>query len=536
VPSSLIIGSGPAAAGVALSLARQPDQQITVIDVGGVLEDHHRDAVVRLSTTEPEAWPREDLELIRKLPVGASRASLPEKRAYGSDFPFRDFGQLAGVKAEGRTNKAVVSGAFGGFSNVWGAQVMPFTSATFDRWPIKFAEIEPHYREILHHIPFVGADDDLSELFPLLVEPNPPPDLAARTNMVLGAYARRRAQLRRLGVVVGQARLALHSTTCISCGMCMTGCPYSLIYSASQTFDELRHRRRIDYHSGLLAVRLEQSEDQAVVVTREPATGQTHRFIADRVFVACGALGTTRLVLGSFPGVPRRITMSEAAQFVVPTLSRRGTPDPRQVASFTLNQFNMVIDLDREGFDVSLVHFYPYNPAFLEALPKILKSGPGARAGAQLLRHLSVGLGYLPSWASPRLTVRTSVSPTDGLPDIVIGRESSSPWIPPMLLRVMSRMMQAAPHLDLWPILPKVFFSPGAKSHHFGGSFPHRHGPAVAATADVTTDRLGRLPAWNRIHLVDASVFPSVPATTFTLTIMANAHRIAEETLAIRDA
>jgi choline dehydrogenase-like flavoprotein len=36
---------------------------------------------------------------------------------------------------------------------------------------------------------------------------------------------------------------------------------------------------------------------------------------------------------------------------------------------------------------------------------------------------------------------------------------------------------------------------------------------------------------WDHIHLVDASVFPDVPATTFTLTIMANAHRIASETI-----
>jgi choline dehydrogenase-like flavoprotein len=37
--------------------------------------------------------------------------------------------------------------------------------------------------------------------------------------------------------------------------------------------------------------------------------------------------------------------------------------------------------------------------------------------------------------------------------------------------------------------------------------------------------------AWRSIHLVDASVFPTVSATTFTLTIMANAHRIARRVL-----
>jgi hypothetical protein len=33
-----------------------------------------------------------------------------------------------------------------------------------------------------------------------------------------------------------------------------------------------------------------------------------------------------------------------------------------------------------------------------------------------------------------------------------------------------------------------------------------------------------------RVHLVDASVLPSVPATTITLGVMANAHRIAATT------
>jgi hypothetical protein len=75
-----------------------------------------------------------------------------------------------------------------------------------------------------------------------------------------------------------------------------------------------------------------------------------------------------------------------------------------------------------------------------------------------------------------------------------------------------------------------MFFSAAGKSYHFGGSFPHSEAPA---DGPLTTDRWGRLGRWSRVHLVDASVFPSVPATTFTLTIMANAHRIATGSLGI---
>jgi choline dehydrogenase-like flavoprotein len=95
-----------------------------------------------------------------------------------------------------------------------------------------------------------------------------------------------------------------------------------------------------------------------------------------------------------------------------------------------------------------------------------------------------------------------------------------------MLRDMTLALLRAAPALDLWPVLPMTSVSPAAKSYHFGGSFPH----SVSRTG-LGTDRLGRLDRWDNIHLIDASVFPNVPATTFTLTIMANAHRIASESI-----
>jgi hypothetical protein len=95
-----------------------------------------------------------------------------------------------------------------------------------------------------------------------------------------------------------------------------------------------------------------------------------------------------------------------------------------------------------------------------------------------------------------------------------------------MLRDLVGAMLRVAPALDLWPVVPMISLSAAAKSYHFGASFPHDR----ARTA-TTSDRIGRLAAWDNIHLVDASVFPVVPATTFTLTIMANAHRIVSEAL-----
>jgi hypothetical protein len=72
------------------------------------------------------------------------------------------------------------------------------------------------------------------------------------------------------------------------------------------------------------------------------------------------------------------------------------------------------------------------------------------------------------------------------------------------------------------PVMLKIA-EPG-RSFHSGGSFPMN-----AAPRGLQTDLLGRVPGWQRIHAVDATVFPSIPATTITLSAMANAHRIGWE-------
>jgi choline dehydrogenase-like flavoprotein len=526
--TALIIGSGPAAAGAALALAADPRQAVTVMDVGSTLEPDLQSVVQRLSRTPEESWSPGDVEQTGLQPVPARSGALPQKRAYGSDFPFRDAGQLEGIQAHGPANQAVVSGAYGGFSNVWGAQVMPFSQATFDRWPVTPAEMEPHYRLALGEMSLAAEADDLAELFPLLAPARPLPPPGPRTARVLGRYRDHRALVRSHGITLGRARLAFRADECTRCGLCMTGCPYQLIYSSAQTFDRLRAAKRVTYRSGLLALQLDEIEGTPQVVARNMKTDRLERLQADRIFVACGGVGTTRLVLGSLGVFDQAVYLEESVQFVLPTASTRPVRDPRADRNFTLNQFNLLYDVTGEGIDLCQVHFYEYNPAFLGSLPQVLGRPSAEPALAALLRRVSVGLGYLPGWGSPRVKVvaRKPGGAEPRLPDLEIERAGEDAR-PPMLQELVRAMLRVAPALDLWPVLPMVSVSAAAKSYHFGASFPHggMRGRGV-------TDRTGRLSAWEHIHLVDASVFPNVPATTFTLTIMANAHRIASEAVA----
>ncbi|HZZ97922.1 MAG TPA: hypothetical protein VFE19_12930 [Jatrophihabitantaceae bacterium] len=515
---SVIVGSGPAAAAAILALAGDISQQITVVDIGAQLDAEAAAAVGRMSAAQPGQWSAADLARITAQPAKLADAALPEKRTYGSDYPFTDLGQQRGLHAPTAGNAAAVSGALGGFSTVWGAQIMPFSRSTFARWPFGWSDIEPHYRAVLGEVPLAAADDDYAEDFPLIAASAALPPLARRSSAVLERYRRHRRAIRAKGAIVGAARLAFAANDCVRCGLCMTGCPYSLIYSARQTVERFVSSGRVKYLDRILVTEVGQAPGGTPRVHgRDLGTDRAIVLDADRVFLAAGGLGSTRIALNSLAAPPRRLELKESMQFLVPFVSRRNTGDPRRESAFTLNQFNILLKFDDEAYTTSQIHCYPYNPAIDEALPRFV---PRPLQGA-VLGRVTAGLGYLPSWESPQLRVELLARREGALPEVAICTNSDDR--PPMLRSVLRRLAALGPKLDLHPVLPMVRRSGPGKSYHFGGTFAH----------GVDSDVLGRIGEWRDIHLIDGSVLPSIPSTTFTLSVMANAHRIAT---AVRDA
>ncbi|MGD0853362.1 MAG: 4Fe-4S ferredoxin [Acidimicrobiales bacterium] len=521
----LIIGAGPAAAGAAMALSESPDVSVRVLDVGGRLEERNERARERMSQRPPSEWSADDVDLVGRVAEATEYQRLPEKRNFGSDFPFRDFGQLAGVRGIGDVNTHVISGAYGGFSNTWGAQTMVYSAASFGDWPISRADLEPDYRAILSKIPYSAEEDDLAEYHPLWAGADPLPPLNANSTRILECYRRHRTSVRRHGVIVGKARLALNGSACVSCGLCMTGCPYSYVYSASQTFDRLIAAGRISYTGAREALSIGETAGRPFVVSRDTHSGALETIYADRILVGCGAIGSTRLVASSLELWSQPLHLQESAQFLMPLASLRSTGDLTQDDSFTLNQFNILMPFDEAGRDLVQIHGYPYSKSMDDALPAVLRTSFGRVLGNALLKHVTVGLGYLPSWWSPGFDVTIEKPEAQDRPARVniIAAARTDDVTKSKLRAINAKLLRVAPYLGVVPVVPMVSMSPPGKSYHFGGSFPHAANPVSGRESDLA----GRVEPWRNIHLIDAAVFPNVSATTFTLTIMANAHRIA---------
>lgn len=73
------------------------------------------------------------------------------------------------------------------------------------------------------------------------------------------------------------------------------------------------------------------------------------------------------------------------------------------------------------------------------------------------------------------------------------------------------------------PLLPFAKLNSG--SYHVGGTLPMKAQP----NSRLESDTLGRVGPWKRVHVVDSSVFPSLPGTTIGLLLMANAYRIVDK-------
>ena len=90
--------------------------------------------------------------------------------------------------------------------------------------------------------------------------------------------------------------------------------------------------------------------------------------------------------------------------------------------------------------------------------------------------------------------------------------------------KAAQRLAQAARLTGMVALTPLARLNPLGSSFHCGGTFPMRETPE-----EGETDVLGRPAGYRRVHLIDASVFPTIPASTITFSVMANAHRIATE-------
>ena len=522
-----IIGSGPTGVAAAKALLDR-GLNVTMLDAGVTLEKSKQLALDQTASTSPAEWNRSHLDDF-KSGTKATAKGIALKLAYGSDFPYRGGQQF--ISANGDIG-IVPSLAQGGLSNVWGAAMLPYLPEDTRDWPINIRDLDPHYRAVLGITGLAAHQDDLAQKYPLFVEPHNGLRTGAIVRSLLDDLNSNRDELANHQIFFGHSRLAVaeqnhFGAACAACRMCMYGCPLGLIYNSADTLRALRAHPNFIYRPNVVVKTFREVAGGVEINAYDLPTGDDVQFRGSRLFVAAGTLATTRLVLESLDATNACVTLKDSQYFLLPLLRKHAANGfDKDEPEHTLSQaFIEILDDEVSAKSVHL-QIYGYNDLYREAIKNT--AGPlfglGAPVVDSFLKRFILMQCYLHSDYSHEIEARLLPRETDAATArlaLTVKRNSKTEGTISRLikkLRSVKRLTRATP---LSPLLKMG--SPG-RGFHTGGSLPMRSVPQ-----DLETDIHGTPYGCRRVHVVDSSVFPNIPASTITLTAMANAHRIASQ-------
>ena len=521
-----VIGSGPAGVACAKGLLAR-GASVLMLDAGLELEPARAGIVTRFAAAKPAEWnPSQMAEL--KAGMDADATGVPLKLLFGSDFPYRETEEK--ISWRGRGIGLRPSLALGGLSNVWGAAMLPYRDEDIAGWPVNNSELAQHYRAVTAITGLAAQRDDLAEIFPLHCEN--PGDLrpSRQANLLLGNLQHHRDVLRGRGWGFGRARVAVRAASdakgggCVRCGFCLYGCPYGCIYNAADTVRELRAEKHFTYQCDVIVTRLREDSEKVFIEGFHRSTRAPLTFEADRVYLAAGVIPTAQIILRSQNAYDQPLTLRDSQYFLFPLVLARRTRAVATEELYTLSQ--LFIELSNPKISRRSVHLqiYTYSDTIGQAVRKSL--GPLKRFARPLEERMVVIQGYLHSDESPTIAMTLK---RDDENDFLQLDAQPNPETRRTVKKVLGEMLRQSWRLGGIVVPPMLQMAEPGRGYHCGGSIPMRENPKP-----FESDRLGRPHGWSRIHAVDASVLPSVPATTITFSVMANAHRIGWETAALR--
>lgn len=526
----VVVGSGLAAIGTIRALIASGEHPL-VFDIGYTLPSHLEQLRQTMAKCSPSEWNSGQREVLAKNEEVSGKI-VPRKLVMGSSYFYSS--EQGDLPAEGSFQSGTPpwSPARGGFSVGWGAAVLPPAKTDLAGWPVSHSEMLSYARIATDGMPLSEPIDDLTPIFGSLRDGN-----TATISLSRGQLKLLRVLRMKTGdhptpqVLVGQSRLLTESRaglqkSCRRCGYCSAGCVYDSIYSAEQDITSWVAEGKVSYQSGVQVFRVaEQNDVVRIDFVRE---GKIQSVEADRLFLAAGAVSSSRILLNSASLPLDTVTLHRTGG----VLQAFGSLRSFEIAWPEVNtQTSHIIELCSEDVSPYWAHVQVGQPNELllrklgvtEAINPSLRQRIVKRAAG----HLITTMLNVNSEHGPRYEMRV-VQRREGIPPV----ETRQTWPGhgrQTVNALSDRLGKFLHRAGFWSIPFARQDSAAAQGYHFGASFPMATRPG----SDTDTDTLGRPFGWTRVHVVDTSVLPAIPATGIGLVAMANAYRIAYESMKV---
>jgi len=494
----VIVGSGPAGVSAAWPLLRA-GVRVLMLDAadGRVVVSPSAESPAGFRA-DPSRWRAQFGDDLAGLVTGGERSpkfSTPLARSVT-----RGFAEAIGLETRGFF--AAGGLAPGGLSTIWGALAAELPAPELAAYPGGAAGMARFYQAVRSRIgvPRSGAE-------------------AITSKAVRRVFAHLQGRGERL--FAEPAPNAVLDTpmggreACSHCGLCLWGCSRRAIYDAADELAALKHFAHFEYRPGHRVGRL--FKDGALQGLEVDAGGHRTIVYAKTVLLAAGTIATAALALSRLGLLDRAAPLltnpAAATAFFVPTLVGADLP----LRTMSLGQvFYRLAEKDMVSPSKAAAGvLYGAEALPLELMASRLPlSRPSAlRTARALAPALVMATCYLPgAFSHNRITVTPGGVVIDGRQPLATERR----------LRAAVRALSLA-------ILPAALPLPGATSilepgadAHYAGVFP------IGGEGPFASGAFGEIA--EGLHVVDGAALPRLSSTHPTLTIMANATRIGEET------
>lgn len=517
----LIVGSGPAGVSAAFPLV-ESGLSVVMLEAGeSAPAAPESESYWRLRTEADDQWKILLGETFHALSVDGDVS--PKFKVPGFAAMFARYRESSRFETDGGFE---LRGALarGGLSNAWGAGVAMFGDDELRTLtPVREA-LAASYRRVSNRIGVSGVtDDDLADFFGTTPALEPPAPLNPVAQCLLDRYSTASAQNKRISLQLGRARNAvltkdrLHRKGCVRCGLCLWGCAAKSIYNSAFDLKALNNHRNFQMIDDAFVDSIQTPPTSCGVNVRYRKRNRSETITAPRVMLAAGAIGTARLVLDALGAydVSARLLSNPVASFalLLPRLLGRATSRE----DFGLSQLSFVSNgVSDQGEYLFGNLFATTGLPLHEFVARAPLSQPASHAMLRLMAPaMLVGNCFFPG----RLSDHSLTLQRGGALRITGGAKPELyQWVA-HAKRTLARSFRRFGAL----MAPGGFAmaAPGADLH-YAGATPMR----ADARAHETTFE-GEVAGLPNVYVVDAAALPMLPAKPHTLTVMANADRIA---------
>jgi choline dehydrogenase-like flavoprotein len=537
--SVLVVGSGASGVHFALSALRK-GYQVTMLDVGwerpsAVNPEDTLDELKEHLADPVQYFLGDGIESLILPGEGASYLT----RYYGippsKSYVFRSPGSLV---CEANGMEPSMSFAKGGLAEAWTGGAYPLNDDELGRFPFGYKEIEQYYEEVTRRIGINGAADDLSRFFPVQKSLVPPLQLDENSQSLLARYQSKSGQMtKKYRVHVGRSRVATLSSDrdgrrgCTYCGRCLWGCPNGALYAPSCTLHECLPFANFRYVPGVLASHLEVDGRQHLggIVAESVLDGQLRTFQADTYVLAAGTLSSSKIFLDTLYRASGEIAtlsgLMDNRQVLVPFCNLHRVGGKYEGDRYQYHQLAVGLEM---GDPAEYVHGQITTLKTAQIHPLLQLMPLDFHSAIQVFKLLQPSLAVInlsfPDTRRPENFL--SIAPLSGDP----GRTKmevnyrASEGQARDIRAVLGRLTRALATVGSIVLPGMAIVRPMGASLHYSGTLAMSDRPEP-----LRTSKLCQSYDFENLYVVDGSVIPSLPAKNITLTLMANAIRVAEE-------